>query len=284
MPFFFRFFAVTFFLALAPLTSYAEKVQIERLPVSIIQQRLENFAGNDSQREVTLKRMFIEAGCQDVTEQPVKGLKQPNVICVVTGTSPGTIVVGAHFDHVSAGSGVVDNWSGASLLPSLVQSLNHEPRRHTFVFIGFAGEEEGMVGSGFYVQHLAREQKAALQAMVNMDTLGLGPTEVWASHADPKLVALLAGVAKALNLPISAMNVESVGSTDSESFRDKKIPAVTVHSLTQQTLGVLHSRQDTLREIKLDDYYRSYQLMAAFLAVLDSDWPPPETKRQGKPK
>lgn len=279
MPRFFRLSAITLCLALANLTSAADKVQIQRLPVNVIQQRLADFAGNDSARETTLKRMFSEAGCQSISEQPVRGLKQPNVICVVAGQGPETIVVGAHFDHVSAGSGVVDNWSGASLLPSLVQSLNHAPRHHTFVFVGFAGEEQGLIGSDNYVHHLVPEQKSAIQAMVNMDTLGLGPPEVWASHADPKLVALLAGVARELNIPITAVNVDSVGTTDSESFRDKKIPALTLHSLTSQTLGILHSSRDTLSQIKLDDYYRSYELMAAYLAVLDADWPPPSKKK-----
>jgi hypothetical protein len=31
--------------------------------------------------------------------------------------------------------------------------------------------------------------------MVNMDTLGLGPTEVWASRSDPSLVSVLNGLA-----------------------------------------------------------------------------------------
>lgn len=113
-----------------------------------------------------------------------------------------------------------------------------------------------------------------------MDTLGLGPPEVWASHADPKLVALLAGVAKELRIPLTAVNVESVGSTDSESFQDRKIPALTLHSLTSQTLDILHSSRDTLAQMKLDDYYRSYQLVAAYLAVLDVDWPPPAKNKK----
>lgn len=275
MPPLFRSTLVSLVVFLANLTSGAEKVQIQRVPVNVIQQRLGDFSGNDSAREATLKRMFAEAGCEDISEQPVRGLRQPNIICVVAGQGPETIVVGAHFDHVTAGSGVVDNWSGASLLPSLVESLNHAPRHHTFVFIGFAGEEQGLIGSDYYVHHLLPQQKSAIQAMINMDTLGLGPTEVWASHADPKLVALLAGVAKELNIPITAVNVDSVGTTDSESFRDKKIPALTLHSLTSQTLGVLHSSRDNLSQIKLDDYYRSYELVAAYLAVLDADWPPP---------
>jgi len=255
---------------------HAQTQQIQFALVSrpLIEQRLGQFAGNDSARERVLKQMFADAGCPDLTEQPVKGLKQANVICVMKGSTDDVIVVGAHFDHVDRGSGVVDNWSGASLLPSLLESLKNQPHRHTYVFIGFAGEEQGELGSEFYVKSLTRDQKNKLQAMVNMDTLGLGPSEVWASHADPMLVRALAQTAKALNVPLSAMNVENVGSTDSEAFRNKKIPAVTIHSLTQSTLPILHSPRDRISEVKLDHYYETYQLIVGFLVHLDQVWPP----------
>ena len=81
------------------------------------------------------------------------------------------IIVGAHFDKVPEGDGVVDNWSGASLLPSLFQSLKDEPHNHTFVFIGFTDEEKGLLGSSFYAGHMSKEEVAATDAMVNMDTL-----------------------------------------------------------------------------------------------------------------
>ena len=57
------------------------------------------------------------------------------------------IIVGGHFDLAESGRGVVDNWSGSSLLPSLYQSLKSVPRRHNFVFVGFTDEEKGMVGN-----------------------------------------------------------------------------------------------------------------------------------------
>jgi hypothetical protein len=70
------------------------------------------------QREVTLKEMFAEAGCGDqhISEQPVKGSKLPNVICILPGSSDKVIIVGAHFDRAPEGDGVVDNW-GASHRP-----------------------------------------------------------------------------------------------------------------------------------------------------------------------
>ena len=110
---------------------------IDLQPETLIAQRVKRYGGSDIKREAALKQMFGEAGCAEITEQPVKGLKEPNLICVMKGNSERSIIVGAHYDHVDRGSGVVDNWSGASLLPSLMQSLKNEQRRHTYIFIAF---------------------------------------------------------------------------------------------------------------------------------------------------
>src|SRR5215471_10984200 len=100
----------------------------------IVEQRLKAYKGNDNQREATLKGFFESAGCtgDKLTEQPVEGLKQPNVICELPGKTDSIIVVGAHYDHVADGDGVVDNWSGASMLPSLYEALKGEQRQNTF--------------------------------------------------------------------------------------------------------------------------------------------------------
>jgi len=75
-------------------------------------------------------------------------------------------------------------------------------------------------------------------------------------------------IATALKLPVSGVNAERVGSTDSESFREKKIPAITIHSLTQETLTLLHSPKDRIEAVHMDEYYRTYRLVLAYLALL----------------
>jgi len=239
----------------------------------VVEQRLKSYKGGDSEREATVKNLFRSAGCPDreLTEQSVKGSKQPNVICVLPGSAEAVIVVGAHFDHVDAGDGVVDNWSGASLLPSLYQALKTNPRKHTFIFVAFTAEEKGLVGSRFYVSSLTPDQVKKIDAMVNMDTLGLGPTEVWASRSDQKLVRALNGVAHALKLPLTGVNVDGVGESDEESFIKRGVPTITIHSLTQSTIQVLHSNRDNYSAIHFNDYYNSYRLVSAYLVLLDSD-------------
>jgi hypothetical protein len=75
--------------------------------------------------------------------------------------------------------------------------------------------------------------------------------------------------AAAMKLPLQGMNVENVGTTESESFHQKKIPAITLHSLTPETLRILHSPNDTIEAVHLDEYYRTYRLVLGFLALLD---------------
>jgi len=262
----------------------AQQIEFTRIKREVIEARLRQSSTKNAEREAGLKKIFEEAGCQGerLTEQPVKGSRLPNLICTLPGATDSVIIVGAHFDQAEVGKGVVDNWSGASLLPSLFEGLRTHPRRHTFVFIGFTDEEKGLVGSEFYAKQLTDEQKAKTRAMVNMDSLGLSPTKVEVNRSDPKLVDLLDRVAQTLKLPVSGMNVDQVGLTDALPFSKRRVPVLSIHSVTQETLAVLHSPRDTLGAVKLDDYYDTYRLLAAYLAVLDSVPDPNPTDRAGQ--
>jgi hypothetical protein len=257
----------------ALLYARAESLHFNLASRQVVESRLALYKGNDQQREVTLKQLFSESGCDatHLSEQPVKGSRLPNVICVLPGSTDKVIIVGAHFDHVAAGDGVVDNWSGASLLPSLYQALKLEPLKHTYIFIGFTDEEKGEVGSHFYAREMTKEQVATTDAMINMDTLGLAPTAVWVSYSDKKLTGALNYVAKQLNLPITGTNVEQIGSTDSVQFSDRHIASITIHSLTQEAVNahILHTGKDRMSAIKLEDYYETYRLISAYLVFLD---------------
>ncbi|MFZ1917180.1 MAG: M28 family peptidase [Terriglobales bacterium] len=241
-------------------------------PRAVIEKRLKSFSDDNQVRESIIRKWFAESGCAkpNLSEEPVKPALPPNVICVLPGETHEVIVVGAHTDKVpSAGDGVVDNWSSASLLPSLLFSLRGQRRKHTFVFVGFTGEERGLIGSEYYVDHLSADQRAHVEAMVNMDSLGLTPTKVWASHADKALLDALAAVAAASKLPLSTVNVDKLGTTDSESFAGYQIPRITLHSVTPEKMQILHSADDTLLAINFGDYYDSYRLIAEYLAYLD---------------
>jgi acetylornithine deacetylase/succinyl-diaminopimelate desuccinylase-like protein len=254
-------------------TVHAQTLTFTPIVRPTVEERLKQYAGDNSAREATLKKLFENAGCTSdhLTEQPVKRSKNPNVICTLPGTDPaaGQVIIGAHFDRVKVGDGVMDNWSGASLLPSLFEALRDTKPRHTYVFIGFTDEEEGLVGSSFYVKQLSKEQKQTIHAMINMDTLGLSFSRIWATKGDSNLARLFLSLANSLHSQAGVMNVDKIGSADSESFREAGIPSLTIHSVTTETWPILHTGRDKIDQIHLDDYYQTYSLIVAYLAFLD---------------
>jgi hypothetical protein len=219
------------------LTTSGETIHYQTLSSGVIERRLAAVRTTNIDRERTLRDLFSEAGCSDakLKEQTVRHTKVPNLICVLDGKLDALIIVGGHFDLAESGSGVVDNWSGSSLLPSLYQSLKSVPRRHNFVFVGFTDEEKGMVGSRYYVEQLNKEERRLISAMVNMDSLGTGTTKLELTRGDRKLAEALAAVAGTFKLPLSVVNVHLVGRSDSDSFQDKKVPSINIHSLTNET-------------------------------------------------
>ena len=136
-----------------------------------------------------------------------------NVIGILPGSDlklkNEAIVIGAHYDHLGRGGegslapregeihhGADDNASGVAGLIELarmVSSQNPKPRR-TIVFIAFSGEEEGLIGSSYYVNHPI-VPLANTVAMINMDMIGrmkeknlivggVGTAQEWRSMID----------------------------------------------------------------------------------------------------
>ncbi|HTS47148.1 MAG TPA: M28 family peptidase [Bryobacteraceae bacterium] len=246
-------------------------VQYATVPKDEIERRLHSIETSNIKREQVLLKLFETSGCtgEHLSEQVVKNVKAPNVICTLPGETDSSIIVGAHFDFVDRGRGAVDNWSGSALLPSLYQSLDSVPRRHTMVFVGFTDEEKGLIGSKFYLHEMPPAAVAKIRAMVNMDSLGTSPTKVEIDRGDKFLLNALGIASQTFKLPLSVVNVHAVGRSDSDSFQDRHVPALSIHSLTRDTFPILHSPRDRMDAIHLDVYYDTYLLMRAYIAYLD---------------
>ena len=250
----------------------AQKIEYSYLPRQVLEERLQQAPFRNSEREHALQSLFEAAGCHEnaLTIQPMKHSRTPNLICTLDGSDDATIIVGAHYDKVPAGQGIVDDWSGASMLPSLYQVLREKPRRFRFRFVAFAREEEGLIGSRFYVRSLDKDEKSRIIAMVNIECIGLTPTKVWVHRADKRLVHVAGLLAAALHYEVTGVNVELVGDSDSHPFVEAKIPVIDFHSVTPETLPILHSNRDTMSAIRMDDYENSYRFLSAYLTYLDT--------------
>jgi Zn-dependent M28 family amino/carboxypeptidase len=245
----------------------AAKLEVDLVVETLVKSRLENGVVKRRQRQATIRELFADAGCV-ADDQPVDK-DSGNVICTLPGETDSTIVVGGHFDFADRGQGIVDDWSGTALLPSLYQALKSRPRSHSYVFVAFAAEERGLVGSAFYVKSLTAAQRANIRAFVNLECLGLTPVKVWIHRSTPELTARLITVAKAINVPLQGANVEKVGDDDTHPFLSAGVPVISIHSLTQETFPMLHNERDQLSAIHFDYYYAAYKLVAYYLAFLD---------------
>jgi Peptidase family M28 len=168
--------------------SDALKIEIYSLAPSVIQPRLELVTPNMNERRARLESLFREVGCDGeyLTEKPILHLKDPNLVCVLPGTTSTKIVVGGHHDLVNQGIGAVDGWSGAVMLPSPYQDLK--------------SKEGGLLGSRAYVKQLSAEERKLIHAMINLECLGTSPPKVWASRADKRLLAFYAHLAPGIRI------------------------------------------------------------------------------------
>jgi acetylornithine deacetylase/succinyl-diaminopimelate desuccinylase-like protein len=250
----------------------AQDITFGTVEPDVIEQRFARVQKKNDQRAAVLREMFAEAGCGAGrwSEEKVRDSKLPNLICTLPGATDRRVVVTAHYDKVSAGEGAIDNWSGASLLPSLYQALTSTARNLTFVFVLTIDEEKGLYGATDFVRKLSKEQVAAIVAEVNIDSIGLpGSTKVWVRRADPGLVTAAALVASALKVKIDGVNVDGAGDTDSHPFADRKIPVIDFHSLTGATFPILHTSKDIQAVHDAASYYDTFRLLTGFLAYLD---------------
>ena len=253
-----------------PWQLYGQPVGFRKTSSEVLESRLRDCPEKSGQRSLKLEELFRAAGCTDdlLSRQPVTGYKDPNIIGVLPGETDSVIIVGGHFDNAGDGHGVIDNWSGAVLLPTLYESLKVSPRRHTFIFVGFAAEEEGLIGSRFYAKHMTREEVARTSAMVNLDCLGLGTTAVLPLASSKKLMDMLLRVAGATKMRVRGCNVQAAG-WDADSF-STKIPKITFHSITPRSGDVANSFNDNFDEVQWEEYYKSYLLISMFLAYIDT--------------
>jgi len=133
--------------------------------------------------------LFVKEGLNKVKSDSVK---TQNVVGYIEGSDENLknefIIIGAHYDHwgwggqtsgskkkdvVAIHNGADDNASGVSALLCILEELSKakvKPKR-SIIFISFSGEEEGLLGSKYFVSHLPVE-KTAVKVMLNMDMVG----------------------------------------------------------------------------------------------------------------
>jgi Zn-dependent M28 family amino/carboxypeptidase len=103
-----------------------------------------------------------------------QGVSTNNIIAETPGgRSDRTVVVGQHLDSVYEGPGINDDGSGTAMALESAEQLAALKIKPTnkIRFIFFAGEEQGLLGSDYYVSQLSKKGISDISAMLDYDML-----------------------------------------------------------------------------------------------------------------
>ena len=228
---------------------------------------------------------------------PAERVIETNVIGVMPGSDPGLqgeyVLVTAHFDHVGIGrpveadsiyNGADDDASGVVGLIEIARALASAHPRRTVVFAAMAGEELGLLGTRWYIEHPA-VPLAATVADLNLEMIGrpdtaIGPGRAWLTGYErtsmgPSITA--AGLAVD---PDPRPGQSFYERSDNIAFARIGIPAHTLSSFGLHS--DYHSPDDEVERIDFDHLETVIEAAADAVRLL-ADGPAPEWNPGGQP-
>jgi Peptidase family M28/PDZ domain len=173
------------------------------------------------------------------------------VVGVLEGVGPHaneTVVIGGHYDHLGTGgifsgslaplshnihNGADDNASGTAMVLELARRLGarRDPLPRRVVFMAFSGEEKGLLGSQYYVEHPLYPLKSTVM-MVNCDMVGRlnGRSELTmiGTGTSTGIDAMVKTLGKSAGFEIKTVSgmTDGFGGSDHESFYNKDVPVL----------------------------------------------------------
>ena len=170
-----------------------------------------------------------------------------NVVGFLPGSDPSkakqAIVIGAHYDHVGLGgrfsaapdrtgeihNGADDNASGTASIIEIARAAAADRSRfpRSLVFVAFAGEERGLLGSAHYASDPTIPMSDTV-VMLNLDMVGRSNGKVDVSGLDGS--AMLLNDMQEAALAAGGIEIHQegpgAGRSDDSSFLDKRVPAI----------------------------------------------------------
>lgn len=120
----------------------------------------------------------------------IKNYQSQNVVAYLPAKKKcaKTVVFSAHYDHLGRMGketyfpGANDNASGTTMLLTMAEYFKTHPSDYNILFIAFAGEEAGLVGSKYFVEHPLIKLKK-IKFLINLDIMGSGEEGVTVVNA-----------------------------------------------------------------------------------------------------
>lgn len=215
-----------------------------------------------------------------------------NVVGFIDNGAATTVVIGAHFDHLGYGeygnslyrgepaihNGADDNASGTAGVIELARELknNGVKEKNNFIFLNFSGEELGLVGSKYWVQH-ASYDTSKINYMVNMDMIGRYDTskgiEVSGLGTSPAAFQYIH------TLSYDRLKLKpgenGTGPTDHTSFYQANIPVLNFFTGTHEDY---HKPSDDADKINYNGEAEVLQMIESIIMNLDDDGTLPFSK------
>lgn len=170
----------------------------------------------------------------------VKSFDADNVIGMIKGTAQpdSFIVFTAHYDHVGGMGkqayfpGANDNASGIALLLTMAKYYAQHPPKYSIFFMAFAGEEAGLLGSEYFVNHpLVPLRK--IRFLTNLDLMGNGEEGITVVNATefPKEFSLLQNINANGKLLTTVNPRGKAKNSDHYYFTEKGVPSFFIYTL-----------------------------------------------------
>jgi carboxypeptidase Q len=209
-------------------------------------------------------------------------VEQFNVVGEIRGyEKPDEIVVlGAHLDSWELGTGALDNGCNAAMVIEAARAIKASglvPRR-TIRFILFSGEEQGTVGSYFYVQtHRAEMDK--YRAMIVFDS-GIGRVTGYSLGGRHDIEGGVREILKPFaGWGVDNHTVDASFGTDNFDFLLEGVPTLTASQEISNYLQNYHAASDTLDKVDIREL-KLTTILAAVTAWGVADRAEPLGKRQ----
>lgn len=198
-----------------------------------------------------------------------------NVIAKIPGKKKcnKTIVFSAHYDHLGRFGednyfpGANDNASGTAMLLSMAKYFVENPPKYNIVFMAFAGEEAGLLGSKYYVENPMFPLED-IRFLVNLDIMGSGEEGITAVNATihEKEFKKLQKLNNQHDLLTLVKPRGPAANSDHYWFTDRDVPAFFIYTMGPNKH--YHDVFDTYDELSFSEYEDITELLVRFVSKL----------------
>ena len=196
-----------------------------------------------------------------------------NVVGVISAINKtdSFIVFTAHYDHLGRMGkhtyfpGANDNASGISMLLNLAKhySQNKSTLKYNVLFIAFAGEEAGLIGSKFYTEH-PLFPLLQIKMLINMDLMGTGDDGMMVVNATEfeKEFELLKEINDKEKYVIKLGERGKAKNSDHYYFSENNVPAFFIYTLGG--VSFYHDVLDRAETLPFTDFEDVFRLLRDF--------------------